>query len=235
MMRHSRPKTGTPKRTWLRVAAYAMIGASLGLPIGAAVWLWVLQGQIFIWTWMGVILAPMILFGLLGAVFGDDVLDAKRWAVAILLTTVALPAAGLFMLHVRSYWVNDGAFCLMLGWRCGASSKAGEVRFNCEPTGVPRHVCVLRVYPPQRHTSPYSLSGLLRFRLGRPPFRPEVVELVVPHWFLVLVALVPPGLLAWWRHTRVIPGKCQSCGYDLRSIKDRCPECGTPIAASSEG
>jgi hypothetical protein len=55
------------------------------------------------------------------------------------------------------------------------------------------------------------------------------VELVAPAWFVLVVSLVLP--LRWvdaWRKRRKTfgPGRCPSCGYDMRATPERCPECG---------
>lgn len=59
----------------------------------------------------------------------------------------------------------------------------------------------------------------------------------VPHWLIAILTLVLPTIwlkplivqrIATWRTGNV--GLCPTCGYDLRASKDRCPECGTPIA-----
>ena len=62
-----------------------------------------------------------------------------------------------------------------------------------------------------------------------------------PLWVLMLPMAALPG--AWLivrarareRQKRVMRHLCVHCGYDVRASKERCPECGTPIAASAIG
>jgi lipopolysaccharide biosynthesis regulator YciM len=58
--------------------------------------------------------------------------------------------------------------------------------------------------------------------------------MAVMYWMiaaLVLCALVPISKL-WRKKTldqRRLAGRCVACGYDIRGIKWRCPECGRAI------
>lgn len=56
----------------------------------------------------------------------------------------------------------------------------------------------------------------------------------VPCWFVALVSSMVP--VAWVFYTvrqrrRAREHRCLNCGYDLRASGERCPECGTAIAA----
>jgi 4-amino-4-deoxy-L-arabinose transferase-like glycosyltransferase len=57
-------------------------------------------------------------------------------------------------------------------------------------------------------------------------------SLVIPLWFMFLLAF-PAAASLWWldRH-RVRPGHCWKCGYDLTgNVSGQCPECGTAVAS----
>lgn len=54
-------------------------------------------------------------------------------------------------------------------------------------------------------------------------------ELIVPLWFVAILAAAPAVLRLWHAkqlRTRKTQGLCSSCGYDLRATPNRCPECG---------
>ena len=61
-------------------------------------------------------------------------------------------------------------------------------------------------------------------------FHPNRISLTVPFWLLLTLPAIPTAIL-WHRDRRTVkPGCCRVCGYDLRSSKKTCPECGTAIA-----
>ncbi len=58
------------------------------------------------------------------------------------------------------------------------------------------------------------------------------LNMVLPHWFLVLIFAVLPGiwLYLWKKLRKVDPNACPGCGYDLTGNESGvCPECGVGV------
>lgn len=64
-------------------------------------------------------------------------------------------------------------------------------------------------------------------------------QVMVPHWLFVALPALPPllgGILeARRRRRRRRQGRCVRCGYDLRGVAERCPECGSRTDAKVAG
>lgn len=84
-----------------------------------------------------------------------------------------------------------------------------------------------------------GLVVLCQTKPGQSGSANSVLDLLIPHYWLLLLCLPMPLLwlrcergerrLRWRRET----GLCLTCGYDLRASIDRCPECGSPIPATT--
>ena len=121
------------------------------------------------------------------------------------------------------------------------SSEAGSVVFDlverpARTSSTPTDRWTYWRYSPRRATR-MTQTRLDRYRWGfgygwakTVPIRAASYAFAVPHWLFALLFAVLP--LVWgikrWR-SRVPPGHCKRCGYDLRASEERCPECGMPI------
>lgn len=86
----------------------------------------------------------------------------------------------------------------------------------------------------QRGDWPKLKVAQMQFRTVSDSSLPAAIRYSTPNWCIALAALVLPALWLrkWSQQRRLVSiGLCPQCGYDLRASKERCPECGIPIAA----
>ena len=175
----------------------------------------------------------------------------QRLSRALVTLAAALSAAvcvAASALWARSYWRQD-TVAVMVGppvqWQF--TSLRGRLHANRmvfppgRVDGDPRYV---RTVQAARKLPLPRLRGedLRDRRLG--PFAVQSGEVpshrfvlvAFPHWALVALSAILPAywlvLRRRWRRQRLREqGRCERCGYDVRATPERCPECGTVVAA----
>ena len=182
-------------------------------------------------------LLPRASLHMLESPMGYNVAQVKRRLFNILSALSLLLCVATTVLWVRSYWVQ------ILWSHRGESGETYFVRSNdgcievMDTTGI-------TVWPwtgfhefPADDSSNGFRWGYLGFdvHLQNPANTTGPLWFDTPDWFIYCITLVLPCL--WYRsyrrnRDRKLKGLCLTCGYDLRTIKDRCPECGTPIVAT---
>ncbi len=187
----------------------------------------------------------------------------RRWSL-IIVTAVSVGVSVVTVgLWIESYWVSDGLLwrsgeygSISLNTYRGTvdimraesapdnfwftSDRDAEGRCPRWARGNPKWRALGFAYysDPDIHNPPL-LSGILG--TPSPPGPPPIpfVEFVVPIWPFVLMFAMFPLLRGWqwFSRRRVASGLCVQCGYDLRAHKpgQKCPECGTVVAARCEG
>jgi hypothetical protein len=177
----------------------------------------------------------------------NSVVPRKLFTVGSTLSL--LLGAAVLVMWVRSYWRFE-EFGHVSGqsesYRWAASSSRGVVQLRtAQEQSIERGWYAYSMpYPRDQHggwvdARPVFGFALFAYRTQVPTGTPgsfwtfsgEV--LMFPWWCLAaLFSVVPLALVRrrWKAHPpRWQPHLCH-CGYDLRASRDRCPECGTPIA-----
>lgn len=159
------------------------------------------------------------------------------------------PAASLVLfvavcaLWVRSYRLNECVIHSAGQHGFSAYSDRGEMGFRRQPwrgESVYRRYLKRDATPGNRLTPPYSKSrwpGGFWFESESRPVPPgSHAVIVVPHWAMAFLLLIPPATVAARRSRAFLRRRrhrCATCGYDLRAGPERCPECGTATAGAA--
>jgi hypothetical protein len=131
------------------------------------------------------------------------------FAAAIVSTSV-YAASGVWTVNYNrpTLSVGVGAGALLVMWRNSAISLPGRWSVGS-------------------HT-----AGLSEIRFKRESLA-GVQRRVIPLWPLAAASVL--ATIWAWRRRPFPPGRCSSCGYDLRGLEsDHCPECGTARARAKE-
>jgi hypothetical protein len=161
-------------------------------------------------------------------------------------------------LALRSYWRRDSFIVARSTQTWELQSAGGRIsvstlrnhglrpQISLKTVSLPEPPAVLSDIPrtsdddwlsgPIENSHPFDKDWLTFWTEPGMPGPITIAVVVFPHWLLILPSAAFPafctaGLVR--RTVRRSRGCCESCGYDLRASKDRCPECGTAIAPAA--
>jgi hypothetical protein len=194
---------------------------------------------------------------------GNEGDDMKRRLFNILSAVSLLLCVGSCLLWVRSYWQLDEAIVAHWNAlhspatriRAGVVSHWGRAEIYFVVEGVPLHRggtsrTVADRYWYWMYDSPMNPVPQAE-RIPAGPFGFHWTfqanklrghwghwgHVAAPYWFVVLLAaFMPVRWFGRWRRGRyrLAHNLCSDCGYDLRTMPDRCPECGAvPLAKAT--
>jgi hypothetical protein len=159
-----------------------------------------------------------------------------RWAFNFATIISAVLFTAVILLWLRSYWVSDEASRLRLQHWALVNSESGGL------TIASGFDCGTLYSANLEHEWSYSNTTVTppRITFGEPKWHFLGLEwsrgttsangymwgLFIPYWILVLLPAATAVAAIRVRGLPGRPGRCRSCGYDLRATPDKCPECG---------
>jgi hypothetical protein len=157
-----------------------------------------------------------------------------RPAVKHRLVTLAAGATLLLCVDTVALWVRSCYIGDEIGYFGGGfriASNAGRTHFGVLHTPSARTpFLALRHFRPDDSLTFLRLN-VLGFSFAQSPSG-HWTDCTVPFWFVTVVTALPFMYWVVRRRRACQPGRCPTCGYDLRATPGRCPECGAVPAAT---
>jgi len=116
-----------------------------------------------------------------------------------------------------TYRCGSGGGCVFAGYNSTTTSKPGRFGLPGRKLSLTRGGRAAMAWRPDWSQSSSTYRSYARYHWS----------MLLPLWIPFLLVTAPTAVL-WWRgRSRIPPGHCQNCGYNLTgNVSGICPECG---------